>query len=295
MDARLLIIGGAAGPALLVRFVELAGAASARIVVIATASEIPETAEAHYVGTFTALGAGSVRALRLSTRAEANAPGATAVLRAATGVFFTGGDQQRITTVLGGTATDSLLQELVAGGGVVLGGTSAGAAMMSATMIVGGDEPGVSADAVRTGPGLEFLPGVLIDQHFAQRGRLNRLLSAVARYPHELGLGIDEDTAILTDGDRFEVLGSGAVTVVDAGAATDIRVPPSGPIALAGALVHVLPAGHTFHLTGRRPGIGDDSYEDREPAPPPRPERVPVPAGGGGPAPAGGVDRPGDL
>jgi cyanophycinase len=295
VDARLLIIGGAAGPALLVRFVELAGAESARIVVIATASEAPETAEAFYTGTFTSLGAGSVRALRLATRADANAPGVAAVLRDATGVFFTGGDQQRITTVLGGTATDSLLQELVAAGSVMLGGTSAGAAVMSATMIVGGDGPGVTAASVRTGPGLEFLPGVLIDQHFAQRGRLNRLLSAVALYPHELGLGIDEDTAILTDGDRFEVLGSGAVTVVDAGAASDIRVPQAGPIALTGALIHVLPAGHTFHLTGRRPGIGDDSHEDREPAPPPRPQRVPVPAGGGGQAPAGGADRPGDL
>jgi cyanophycinase len=295
VDARLMIIGGAAGPALLVRFVELAGAASARIVVIATASEAPEDTGAHYVTTFTGLGAGSVRALRLTTRAEAGDPAAAAVLREATGVFFTGGDQQRITSVLGGTPVDSLLQELVCRGAVLLGGTSAGAAMMSATMIVGGDEPGVTAAAVRTGPGLEFLPGVLIDQHFAQRGRLNRLLSAVARYPHELGLGIDEDTAILTDGDCFEVLGSGAVTVVDAGAATDIRVPANGPIALTGARIHVLPAGHTFHLTGRRPGIGDHSHADREPAPPARTERVPVPAGGGGPAPAGRADRPGDL
>ncbi|AEV87403.1 peptidase S51 [Actinoplanes sp. SE50] len=295
MDARLLLIGGAAGPALLIRFVELAGSASARIVVIATASAEPAVAEESSVGAFRQLGAGSVRALRLASRADANAPAAAAALREATGIFFTGGDQRRITTVLGGTATDSLLQELVAGGTTVLGGTSAGAAMMSATMIIGGDGPGVTAASVQTGPGLEFLPGVLIDQHFAQRGRLNRLLSAVALYPHELGLGIDEDTAILTDGDRFEVLGSGAVTVVDAGAATDIRVPPSGPIALAGVRVHVLPAGHTFHLTGRRPGIGDTPHEDREPAPPARPQRVSVPAGGGGPVAPGGADRPGDL
>ena len=96
--------------------------------------------------------------------------------------------------------------------------------MMSGTMILGGDSPGVTRAGVRTGPGLEFLPGVLIDMHFAERGRLNRLLSAVALYPHELGLGIDEDTAILADGDCFEVLGTGAVTVVDAGAASDIRV-----------------------------------------------------------------------
>ncbi|HEY0001628.1 MAG TPA: cyanophycinase [Actinoplanes sp.] len=253
MSSRLLIIGGAAGPALLGRFVELAGGPSARIVVIATASSVPESAENEHREAFGRLGAGHVEALRLGTRLEASDLRAEAVLRGATGVFFTGGEQERITRVIGGTATDSLLQELVAGGGIVLAGTSAGAAAMSGTMIVEGDGAGVRRSSVRTGPGLEFLPGVLIDQHFAERGRLNRLLSAVALYPHELGLGIDEDTAILTDGDCFEVLGNGAVTVVDAGCATDIRVPGDGPIALFGARIHVLPAGSTFHLTGRRP------------------------------------------
>lgn len=265
MASRLLIIGGAAGPGLLGRFVELAGGPAARIVVIATASVAPEATEAEHVAAFTALGAGHVGALRLDTRTDANAPDVEAVLRRATGVFFTGGDQERITTVIGGTATDSVLQSLVVAGSVVLAGTSAGAAMMSGTMIVEGDARGVTRASVRTGPGLEFLPGVLIDQHFAERGRVNRLLSAVALYPHELGLGIDEDTAILTDDDRFEVLGSGAVTVVDAGAAADIRVPDTGPIALAGARIHVLPAGCTFHLTGRRPVV-DAPAAERGPA-----------------------------
>jgi cyanophycinase len=263
--ARLLIIGGAAGLGLLGRFVELAGGAAARIVVIATASATPDTVEATHRDAFTALGAGCVQALRLADRADANSPEVEPLLREATGIFFTGGDQERITAVIGGTATDSVLQSLVAAGAVVLAGTSAGAAMMSGTMIVEGDSLGVSRSAVRTGPGLEFLPGVLIDQHFAERGRMNRLLSAVALSPHELGLGIDEDTAILTDGDRFEVLGSGAVTVVDAGAALDIRVPERGPFALAGARIHVLPAGHTFHLTGRRPVV-DTATAERGPA-----------------------------
>jgi cyanophycinase len=263
--ARLLIIGGAAGRELLGRFVDLAGGADARILVIATASAVPDAVEAAHREAFTELGAGSVRALRLSSRADANSPDVEPLLRDATGIFFTGGDQERITAVLGGTATDSILQALVATGTVVLAGTSAGAAMMSATMIVEGDSHGVSRSAVRTGPGLEFLPGVLIDQHFAERGRMNRLLSAVALYPHELGLGIDEDTAILTDGDRFEVLGRGAVTVVDAGAAADIRTPERGPIALVGARIHVLPAGHTFHLTDRRPVV-DTAVAERGPA-----------------------------
>jgi cyanophycinase len=261
---RLLIIGGAerhgeGGTAILQRFVELAGGAGANLVVIATASSEPDILEAEYADAFKRFGAGAVRALRLDTREQANSDRATEVLEAATGVFFTGGDQLRITTVIGGTRTDQLLQSLVHERGVVLAGTSAGAAMMSGTMIVGGDQPGVTTASVRTGPGLEFLPGVLIDMHFAERGRLNRLLSAVALYPHELGLGIDEDTAILADGDCFEVIGSGAVTVVDAGAASVIRVPAGGdgPIALTGARIHVLPAGYRFELTGRCPSIVD--------------------------------------
>jgi len=253
---RLLIIGGAAGPGLLGRFVALAGGPAARIVVIATASSSPSAAEAEFRAVFRDLGAGDVRALRLANRCEANRD--QPLLRRATGVFFTGGDQERITRVIGGTSTDSLLHELT---GTVIAGTSAGAAAMSGTMIVEGDARGITRASVRTGPGLEFLPGVLIDQHFAERGRVNRLLSAVALYPHELGLGIDEDTAILTDGDRFEVLGSGAVTVVDAGAATDIRVPAQGPITLTGARIHVLAAGHAFHLTGRRPVVDAPAVE----------------------------------
>jgi cyanophycinase len=266
-QSRLLIVGGAerygtGGTEILRRFVDLAGGRAAELIVIATASAEPDVLEAEYATLFTRLGAGRVRALRLENRAQANEAAVVEALASATGVFFTGGDQLRITTVLGGTRTDSALQMLVRTGAIVLGGTSAGAAMMSGTMILGGEGPGVTRSSVRTGPGLEFLPGVVIDMHFAERGRLNRLLSAVALYPHELGLGIDEDTAILAEGDCFEVLGTGTVTVVDAGAAADIRVPAEGPIAITGARVHVLPAGSRFELSGRRPAIG--TAGDRE-------------------------------
>jgi cyanophycinase len=161
----------------------------------------------------------------------------------------------RIATVIGGSRVDSLLHARLDGGGLVIGGTSAGAAMMSSTMILGGTEAGLTTTSVRTGPGMEFLPGVVIDMHFAERGRLNRLLSAVAQYPHELGLGIDENTAILVADGRFEVIGAGSVTVIDAGPASTISAPVDGPgpIALCGVRLHVLPAGYTFELTGRRP------------------------------------------
>lgn len=255
-----LVIGGAerrgkAGAAILGRFVELSGGEDASLVVIATASEEPEQLEDAYVEEFSGLGAGRVRPLRLRTRAQANSDETVRVLGEASGVFFTGGDQLRIATVLGGTRADSVLHTRLVTDDVVLAGTSAGAAMMSSTMVLGGDGTSVSTTSVRTGPGMEFLPGLLIDMHFWERGRLNRLLSAVALFPHELGLGIDEDTAILVQGDRFEVIGTGSVTVVDAGRSDLIRVPEhdGGLIALTDIRLHVLPTGYTFELTGRQP------------------------------------------
>jgi cyanophycinase len=255
----LLVIGGAESISedddrILERFVALAGGVAARLVVIATASESPDDREKEYVAVFERLGVRDVTALRLERREQANSDLAVATLERATGVFFTGGDQLRITTVMGGSKVDLTLHARLSDG-LVLAGTSAGAAMMSGTMILGGHDATLSTSSVRTGPGMEFLSGVLIDMHFAERGRLNRLLSAVASFPHELGLGIDENTAILVDGDRFEVLGAGSVTVIDAGPAATIRAPEDGaaPIALCGVQLHVLPAGYAFDLTERRP------------------------------------------
>ncbi|MEV4132531.1 cyanophycinase [Dactylosporangium sp. NPDC049742] len=258
MPGKLLVIGGAeshdAGDdAILERFVLLAGGSEAHLVVIATASECPEQREKEYTDVFHRLGAGRVTPLRLDERDDSNSDLAVSVIEHATGVFFTGGDQLRITTVVGGSKVDTAMHARLAEG-MILAGTSAGAAMMSSTMILGGSIASVSTDSVRTGPGMEFLPGVLIDMHFAQRGRLNRLLSAVAMFPHELGLGIDENTAILVEGDVFEVLGAGTVTVIDAGQARTISATMSevgGPIALCGAQLHVLPAGWRFNLTER--------------------------------------------
>jgi len=256
---RLLVIGGAESHSegddeILQRFIDLAGGAYARIAVIATASEDPDLRESEYAEVFKRLGAAEVEPLRLESREQANADRAVEILERATGVFFTGGDQLRIVTVIGGSRVDTALHARLADG-LVLAGTSAGAAMMSSTMILGGREPSPSTASVRTGPGMEFLPGVLIDMHFASRGRLNRLLSAIAMFPHELGLGIDENTAILVDGDQFEVIGAGSVTVIDAGPATTIGTPEDGdgPVTLVGVRLHVLPAGYAFALTDRQP------------------------------------------
>ena len=140
---------------------------------------------------------------------------------------------------------------------MVLAGTSAGAAMMSSVMIVG-SAPTLTlrAGMVELGSGLGFLPGVLIDQHFEQRGRLRRLLAAIAQHPHELGLGIDEDAAAVVDGHTFEVFGTGSVTVVDAGGLTHTNLAEAERhelFAICGVRIHILPPGYRFDLQNRTP------------------------------------------
>jgi cyanophycinase len=256
---RLLVIGGAedrcCGAGLLERFVELCGDDEARIVLVTTATGMPDQVHADYQRVFRKLGVDRTIQLRMRGRADADSDGAARMITDATGVFFCGGDQSRLRTLVGSRTNEILRDRLAAG--LVVAGTSAGATAMGRTMILGGEGPDVSASAVRTGPGLGLVPKVLIDMHFGERGRLPRLLSAVAANPDHLGIGIDENTAILVTGDSFEVLGTGVATVADAERATVIH--PAGdcdPITLFGVRLHLLPAGCLFDITQRTPAIG---------------------------------------
>jgi cyanophycinase len=192
----------------------------------------------------------------VATRRDAGDLDVLAALDRATGVFFTGGDQLRITNLLGGTPADQALRRRHEAG-MVLGGTSAGAAMMSGTMIVSGaSQASPRAGIVEVGPGMDFFRGVIIDQHFAKRGRSGRLLAALAQYPHLLGLGIDEDTAVIARGDRFTVLGSGAVKVYDLGCVSfnnALELHESQHLTLCGVKLHVLADGAGFDLAARAP------------------------------------------
>jgi cyanophycinase len=256
----LVIIGGAEDregeSAILREFARLAGGARARLVIISVASDAPRELESLYERTFRRLGSRRVRALDLAGRDDANGEEAFAAVESATGVFFTGGNQLRITRLLGGTRLDTALHRRREEG-LVVAGTSAGAAMMSSVMIVG-SAPTMTlrAGVVELGSGLGFLPGVLIDQHFEQRGRLRRLLAAIAQHPHELGLGLDEDTGVVVDGHAFEVFGSGSVTVVDAGGLTHTNLGEAERhelLAICGVRIHVLPPGYRFDLQNRAP------------------------------------------
>ena len=258
---QLIIIGGAEDKRgrcdVLKEFVKRSGAKSARIAIMTVASEWPHEVGEEYEDSLLALGAQEANAVHTPSRAEADDPVTLASVAQATGILFTGGDQFRVTRYLKGTHLDTLLHER-ARAGVVIAGTSAGAAMMSSNMIISGPMPEIALKRgnVELGPGMEFLPGVIIDQHFEQRGRLRRLLWAVAQYPQEIGIGIDENTALVVDGHQASVIGEGAVTVVDMDELTYTNLAyleDYESLALHGVRIHILPAGYGFDLAQRQP------------------------------------------
>jgi cyanophycinase len=257
----ILAVGGAEDKVnkreVLERFVREAGGAQARIAILPTASTIPDEKAAFYQQVFAEIGAPAVH-VPIVTRDDADASEHARAIATATGVFLTGGDQSRLVSVLSGTACFAAIRDRLVEGGV-LAGTSAGAAAFSATMIVGG-ETGlqVKRDGVRLAPGLGVITRLIIDQHFSQRERLGRLLAATALEPERLGVGIDEDTAIVYYGNgALEVIGSGQVFVLDASGATTRGLRPededvTGGVSLTGVVLHVLAQGDRFSVSQRR-------------------------------------------
>jgi cyanophycinase len=252
-------IGGAEekedDPRILRRFVELCGGEQADIVVIPTASRLADTG-ARYERIFRELGVADVEAIDFDTRHDCAEKGRLERIGRATGVFFTGGNQLRITTLIGGTAVARLVRAMSARG-VTVGGTSAGAGILSEHMIAFGDEgSSPMAGSVRLAPGLGLTNRFVIDQHFRQRDRLGRLVTALAYNPFAIGIGLDEDTAAFIGPDNtLEVEGSGGVTVVDAShlqfSSMD-SAEEGEPVCLLGLTVHILIAGATFNLHTRR-------------------------------------------
>lgn len=237
------------------RFVELSGGRDADIVVIPTASEV-ETTGFDYNRIFRDLGAAQVDFLPITRRADCDNPRYLAMLDRATGIFLTGGNQLRLSTILGGTGIARAIRRRNAGG-VHVAGTSAGASIMSEHMIAGGDSLSAPVEgAVSLAPGLGLTNAVIIDQHFTQRNRLGRLLAAASYNPFLIGLGIDEDTAAFIGPDGvFEVVGSGSVTVVDAEGLTHSSMweaRPGQTLTLLGLKVHVMGEGCRYDMTSRQ-------------------------------------------
>ncbi|MGE3800109.1 MAG: cyanophycinase [Candidatus Kapaibacterium sp.] len=257
---RLIIIGGAEDKYnerhILRRFLAMSGGPEASILIVPVASEFPEVAAHVYTDVFTTLGAGEVRALHVATREEALKI-ELEQFSGVTGVFISGGDQARLTSKLGGTPFTSWLKERAEKNEIVLAGSSAGAAGMSRAMIVRGKPSAYpNAETIRLSPGLGLLGDVIIDQHFSQRNRLSRLITAVSYNPANLGIGIDEDTAIVLHNGLLDVIGSGTVTVLDASGVTFSDIAEHGgsrPFALCNLKLHILNNTLRFDMERREP------------------------------------------
>lgn len=241
-------------PEVLMEFIRLAGGRKARVIIFPQASARRDTGK-EYVELFKSFGAKDAVSLEFRTRAEAGTREQVDLVRKATGIFFSGGTQMRISVTLGGSRLEP---ELIAAyrRGCVIGGTSAGASILSKTMIANGKGgPSPREGIVQFSAGLGFTDQFVFDQHFRQRDRLGRLMYAVATRPGTFGVGIDEDTAaVVEDESRLSVVGGGCVTVVDGAeiGATDVAdVENRGPVAVSNLRVHVLTKGCVYDGTTR--------------------------------------------
>src|SRR6266513_3509647 len=253
-----MVIGGAEDKlgerVILSRFVELAGGDQAHIVVISTASSLGNAATDLYRHSFARIGVTNVTGLRPETREEANDPRTIEAIKKATGIFMTGGNQLRLSSVIGGTKLGAAVLD-AHGRGVVVAGTSAGASAVATHMMAFGSSGATPKYRMaNVSVGLGLVKNVVVDQHFEQRTRLGRLLAVVAQSPSLIGLGLDEDTAaIISPDETLEVIGRGAVTIVDGSQAVTDAFQTKGHKAMmvSGAILHSLPSGYRFDLRSR--------------------------------------------
>jgi cyanophycinase len=257
-DAPVVLIGGATTPTgrAIGAFVSLArGHEGGRIVVLTSASGNPSASARAWQRDFLAAGCHNVEIPIVATRAQAGNERVAEALRGADGIFLGGGDQVKLVSLIGGTAAGDAIRDAHARG-VVVGGTSAGAAALAKTTLAGNevDEHGQLIEQY-IGPGLGLVSHpTIIDTHFSQRRRLYRLFVALAEYPDLMGLGVDEDTALVVRGNVGTVIGAGGVTFVDG---RDVRYSNAGanrdgsPLTLSAVRVGIVGSGHAFDLETR--------------------------------------------
>ncbi|MBC8121875.1 MAG: cyanophycinase [Gemmatimonadaceae bacterium] len=257
----LIVIGGAEDKerekTILRAFHQYAGAEQARILIIPTASSMPEILAEVYRLLFEQMGADWVRILNVSSRLEAQSPWVVDLVALSTGIFMTGGDQLRLANLLADTDMARKMQEEWQTGRLVIAGTSAGASAMGDSMIsrgYSGESP--KREMVELSVGLGILNNVIIDQHFHNRNRLPRLMTAIASRPYCTGIGIDENTAIILQRDGLlEVIGQGTVTIVDGSELTYnnvVDIPAHHPLSATNFRIHVMAQGLRYHLRERK-------------------------------------------
>lgn len=258
----LLVIGGAEDPddddlCILPRLVEMAGGKKARLLVSAASTTHPEETLRDYKKVFETIGVSEVMPFAMDTRDSVDAPEVMEALDRATGVFFTGGDQLRLTAVVAGTEFGARLQERFQAG-LFVAGTSAGAAAVAGTMITGGRGSTVCRECVDLAPGLGLWPETVVDTHFNRSGRVHRLMAAIVQNPGVLGIGLDENTAVeVTPKGEMTVIGRGNVFVFDGRIrhSNVADVPADHPIAMTHSTLHVLAAGYGMDLQTMEPTL----------------------------------------
>lgn len=256
----IMVIGGAEdkvhGKEILHSFFRRSGSADARIAIIPSASREPAATGERYHTIFTDMGAKEIQILDIREREQGEDPVMQTYAETCTGVFMTGGDQLRLCGLLADTPIMNTIRQRAQRGDITLAGTSAGAAVMGYYMIAGGgsgESPNRSLVDMTTGLGI--IPELLVDQHFHNRNRMARLMSAIAAHPDRIGVGIDEDTCALFEGDGLlQVLGKGTVTVIDPQEMTYTNhadIGATDPLAIFNLRVHVLSHGGCYDLRKR--------------------------------------------
>jgi cyanophycinase len=241
---------------------------SGKLVVATLASEEPESQWQEYERSFRELGVKHIEQLDVRRREELLTDPRLALLDDARVLFFAGGDQMKITTRFGGTPLCDRMRELYQQGATIAG-TSSGASVMPEVMMAAG-EGDASLDVrgtLRLAPGLGLVAGIIIDQHFAERGRIGRLLGAVAQNPRLLGVGIDEDTGFVLEGhEEGSVVGSGAVYIIDGREVTysNVAQDEKQTMSAFGMKVHVLSSGDKFNLINRTPIEGKSEKVEQQ-------------------------------
>jgi len=256
-----MIIGGAEdkiqAKQILQTFFQRSGGEDARIAIVPCASREPAIIGNRYETIFSEMGAKAIEVIDIQERAQAENPAWIDYVESCTGIFLTGGDQLRLCGLLADTPIMEIVRKRAQLGAITLAGTSAGAAVMGLQMIAGGGsgEPPNRALVDMT-LGLGIVPEVIVDQHFHNRNRMARLMSAVASHPDRLGIGIDEDTcALFESGGIFQVIGKSTVTVVDPSEVGFSNLPMVGstdPISIHNLRVHILSHGDRYDYHHRK-------------------------------------------
>lgn len=254
----LIIIGGAEDKKGEMRILKEVAqrAGDGKILIITAASEVPQLAWKDYLRAFKSLGYKKLEHLHINQPEETHSLDLKKIFAEVSVVFFSGGDQLKLTSKIGGTKVMDKIVSVFRRGGTIAG-TSAGAAIMGETMLVGQEK----SESHKIGnwmmaPGMGFVQNVIIDQHFAQRRRIGRLLRAVALHPGIMGIGIDEGTAIIIEKGFFRILGDNAVYILDGSRITYTNISEDSPektLSVHDVKLHVLSDSEIFDIRRRKP------------------------------------------